>query len=174
MRNTSCIMCPWQLLLGKEVLQAAQLILKVAEWLTASSSKTVPLALAELQALIYKHSHVPPSSAWLFFFPLFISLFSFFLFFLDTHTQSFQIPKAHSIIKHKQLRRETSLPLQFRCPVKAFLCTDSLQARSATVNWRLTDILVRAHAVCPHFADKRQMGNNSWNSKNIHFPNQQH
>lgn len=108
------------------------------------------------------------------FFPSFYFPFFFFSFFLDTHTQSFQIPKAHSIIKHKQLRRETSLPLQFRCPVKAFLCTDSLQARSATVNWRLTDILVRAHAVCPHFADKRQMGNNSWNSKNIHFPNQQH
>lgn len=164
MRNTSCIMCPWQLLLGKEVLQAAQLILKVAEWLTASSSKTVPLALAELQALIYKHSHVPPSSAWLFF-----SLFFPPFFFWDTHTQSFQIPKEHSIIKHKQLRREKL----FSSTIQT-LHRHRLRARPATVNWRLTDILVRAHAVCPHFADKRQMGNNSWNSKNIHFPNQQH
>lgn len=36
-------MCPLQLLLGKEVLQAAQLILKVSENLTASPTKTVPL-----------------------------------------------------------------------------------------------------------------------------------
>lgn len=36
-------MCPLQLLLGKEVLQAAQLILKVSENLTASPTKTVLL-----------------------------------------------------------------------------------------------------------------------------------
>lgn len=52
-------MCPWQLLLGKEVSQAAQLILKVSEQMIG---KTVPLA--DNACKEESTPKVPPSVWW--------------------------------------------------------------------------------------------------------------
>lgn len=80
-------MCPWQLLLRKEVLQAAQLTLKVSEQLIANSSKIVPLA-----------DNACKEESELKVFPLsLVGLGGFFL------SPSFQTPKEHTIIKQNCL-----------------------------------------------------------------------
>lgn len=98
-------MCPWQLLLGKEVLQAALLILKVRV--------TLPAPTRPLPHPCRNHLHRTSSSRPSPKPDCFGALWCFLATVLSTS-------KEHSTIRHKQLRGEVSFPLQFRCPVTDF------------------------------------------------------
>lgn len=133
MCNTSCIMCQRQLLLGKEILQAALLILKVSERLIANSSKTVPLAdKACKEESTLKE---PPLSLVAFFFwGGGVSVWFF-------PSPSFQTSKEDIIIKQNCLEKEASFPLCFKCSIKDFTSTSI-----SKVSHKMEPLL-RAHIV---------------------------